>query len=155
MVHVDEESEVDRPGRQPRVVGVAAHDRNRAGEALAGDPAGQAFEIFRNDVLGEDVPRWSDPPRHAHRIVAAAGADIRDPEPGLDAEQVHHALGFAGLVARLLVTPDVGDDARDGPGGRRKRASWNPGRRQPFYVARRGKIARQQDGREDYHEVQR
>jgi hypothetical protein len=137
VVHVDEESEVDRPGRKPRVVRVAADDGDRAGEALARDPARQAIEIFWNDVLGNDVPPWSDPSGQAHRVIAAASADIGDGKTGPDAEQAHHPLGFTGLIARFLVPPDVGDNARDRPRGRRKRAGGHARRRQPVRIVRR------------------
>src|SRR4029077_17309110 len=122
-------------GRQPRVVRVAAADSDRPGEALAGTPGGQAFEIIRDDILGEDVSRRSDPAGQAHRVIAAPGADIGDHKTGLDVEHVHHAFCFAGLVARLLVAPDVGDDARDRPARRGKLAGWHARWHQPFYVA--------------------
>jgi ubiquinone/menaquinone biosynthesis C-methylase UbiE len=71
------------------------------------------------------------------------------------AEQVHHALGFARPVARLLVMPDIGDDPRDRPAGCRKRAGWSPWRRQPFGIIRSEGAAGYQECAKHQHEVGR
>src|SRR5215831_19949349 len=127
MVHMDEEGEIERTGRQPRIVRIAAHEGYQTGQTLARDSPGKPLEILRNDIFGEDMPLGFDPPGQAHRVIAAPGADIGYGQTGGHAQQVHHALGLARLVARLLVMPDVGDDPGDRPARRWKRAcrrSW-------------------------------
>jgi hypothetical protein len=55
VIHVDEEGEIDRYGWQPRVMWLAAHDRDRAPETLARDPSCEACEIVRNNILSINV----------------------------------------------------------------------------------------------------
>jgi hypothetical protein len=100
---VDEEGEIERSRGEARVVRFAVDEGDRAGEPFGVDPPGQPVEIVGDDVFGEDVSLLPDPPRHPHRIIAAAGADIGYVEAGFYAEQPHDPLRLARLVPRLLV----------------------------------------------------
>jgi hypothetical protein len=80
-------------------VRIAAHKGYQTGQTFAGDPPGKPLEILRNDIFGEDMPPRADPARQSHRVVTAPGADISHGQIGLNAQQVHHALGFACPVA--------------------------------------------------------
>jgi hypothetical protein len=134
VVHVDEEGEIERSGVQARVVRLAADECDGAAEPFGVDPPGQAVHIVGDDVLGKDMSLRPDPPRQPHRVIAAAGADIGHVEAGFYAQQLHDPLGLACLVARLLVSPCVGDDPGNLPARRRKRAGGDAGRREPVLV---------------------
>ena len=88
----------------------------------------QACEIVGNDILGVNVTAWSDPPRQPHRIIAAPCAYVGHNKAGVHAEQVHEVLSFASPVARFLIPPDVGNDARDRAARGRKRTRRRTGR---------------------------
>ena len=117
---------------------MGAH-RARLRPATPGPIRGSAARRPRGGCLPADRGTWSGDSRPRRRAPSfraggraapcssrPAGADIGDGERGLDAEQVHHALGFARRVARGLVMPDIGDDPRHWPARRRKRLGRRP-----------------------------
>src|SRR6202008_622711 len=58
-------------------------------------------------------------------------------EAGFYAQQLHDPLGLACLVARLLVSPGVGDDPGNLPARRRKRAGGDAGWREAVLITGR------------------
>ena len=105
-------------------------------------------EVVGDDVLGVDMSLRPDPPRQPHRVIAAAGADIGHVEAGFYAQQRHDPLRLAGLVARLLVSPSVGDDPGNLPARRRKCAGGDAGWREPVLVTGRAGSGRRQDAQQ-------
>ena len=97
MIHVHQDRSVKRMSRQPRIVRLT----ETVSDVLQSEtthPIAKAPQIFWHDIFCNDAPVGSDDRRQPHDVVAAACADVRDGHPGLDAEETHELVWFAGGV---------------------------------------------------------
>lgn len=112
MVHVREDRDVHRIWRQPRIPGEPENGRD-ASDAISREARPESIEVLGLDVGGVDGGARPEPTGDAHRVVAEAGPDVGHPLWWLNAEPIHHPLGLAVVISRLLVGILRGDDAGD------------------------------------------
>ena len=112
VIHVHQNRNVDRTSWQLRIVRLTKADHNVLQSEIA-HPLTQALQILGYDVFCDYAALGSDDRREPDDVVTATRADVRDSDPGLDAEKAHELARFIGIVALLFVVPDRTDDVRD------------------------------------------
>src|SRR5262245_22330737 len=79
------------------------------------DAAGELVEIFLCDILGDYMPSSTEKSREAHRMVAAASADVADGHAWPYCKKPRHLAGFIKGIALSLCRPcrayDLGNGA--------------------------------------------
>ena len=112
MIHVDQQDTVEAARRQAGIGGRTELDADIV-EPLARDALGELVAHRGDDVLGEDAPARTDAAGEADRVIAFAGADVRDGHAGGDLRAVHYLARLVAAVARVLGRPARRDDRRD------------------------------------------
>jgi hypothetical protein len=112
VIHVHQNCNVERIGRQPWIVRLAEADHNVSQTEVA-HPTAQAPQIFGYHILCHDAAVGTNDRGQPYDVIAAARANVRDGHPGFDAEQTHDLSCFAGTVALLFVMPDWADNVGD------------------------------------------
>jgi hypothetical protein len=107
VIHVHQNRNVNRLSWQLRIVWLTKADHNVLQSEIA-HPLAQALQILGHDVFCDDAAVGSDNRRQPYDVVAAACADVRDYHPGFYAEQTHELAWFAGIVALLFVSCQIG-----------------------------------------------
>ena len=116
MIHMHHHNPVEAVGGQLGIVGTAELDRDIV-EPLAAHAQAQPVDRFGHDVLRQHAAAFPDALGQTDSVIAVARADIGDAHAILDAGAVHHIVGFAKTVARVLVRPAGRDCGRDGAVG--------------------------------------
>jgi hypothetical protein len=115
VIGVAGEEQVHLAVREPRVV-LGGENRLHVGVALVAGALRQVLHHARIDVHGEHAALGPHGLGEAEGEVAAAGAEVRDPVAGPDAEGRHHPLGLLpGVASDALVGEPLELAAADGP----------------------------------------
>jgi hypothetical protein len=112
VIHVHQNCNVERIGRQPWIVRLAKADYNVLQSEIT-HPTAQAPQIFGHNILCNDAAVRTDDWGQPYDVIAAARANVCDAHPGFDAEQTHELAWFVGIVTLLFVLPDWADNVRD------------------------------------------
>ena len=134
VIHMDEQSGIDRIWRQARIVRLAARDHH-IGKSRFKDARVQHAQIIRRHVLREYAAVGTEQLRKPYRVIARARADIGDVIPGFQIYQREDLLGFLRGIAVGLGVENRADDFGDRPARLRKDGGGQAGRAEECLLA--------------------